>query len=250
MHDLEKQLVETQDELTNLRSKLNAPRSSDDTIGFLHSLERPFKRAKPSFAYDFTRVRCNLIHHGHGFVTGSLPQPLAHLNNSALYPSQDLPARSVGDHLTTQFEVHFLGPLPVLHWPGFMESYDQAYQDGSLESFPQSWIAVFYAVLACGTLCDTQKKEYNFESFSQTLWLLGTENMTNDHAIAGLLWSIYLMEVNKTTAAWTTLGYAVRVGQSLGLHRDSNTSIDQDDDLSRRLWWSIYIADRFDFIDP
>ncbi|KAM5521582.1 hypothetical protein FOXYSP1_15473 [Fusarium oxysporum f. sp. phaseoli] len=59
--------------------------------------------------------------------------------------------------------------------------------------------------------------------------------------------SFYLLAVSKTDSCWATLGQAVRIAQSIGLHVESPMSESQrttELERKRRLWYSIYVLDR------
>ena len=71
---------------------------------------------------------------------------------------------------------------------------------------------------------------------------------------AFLLLAIALRARNKDGAAWQTLGQAIRIAQSIGLHRRLDSSIVQtprkedqengDEDLSSRVWWTCYCLEK------
>jgi len=55
----------------------------------------------------------------------------------------------------------------------------------------------------------------------------------------------YLLAVSKTDTCWTTLGVAIRLGQSIGLHVQSTATRDGAIvETRRRLWYSVYVLDR------
>ncbi|KAF5611543.1 acu-15-like transcriptional activator [Fusarium sp. NRRL 25303] len=62
-----------------------------------------------------------------------------------------------------------------------------------------------------------------------------------------LVQCFYLLAVSKTDSCWTTLGQAVRIAQSIGLHVESlNPKSRNATELERRrrIWYSIYVLDR------
>lgn len=52
----------------------------------------------------------------------------------------------------------------------------------------------------------------------------------------------YLLAVSRADGCWITLGIAVRLAQSLGLH--TNTGDQKTAETRRRLWYSLYVLDR------
>jgi hypothetical protein len=58
-----------------------------------------------------------------------------------------------------------------------------------------------------------------------------------------LLLAIILRSRNKDGASWGVIGQAIRIAQSIGLHRKFASNSDTDDLLSR-IWWTAYILER------
>ncbi|KLO88098.1 transcriptional activator acu-15 [Fusarium fujikuroi] len=62
-----------------------------------------------------------------------------------------------------------------------------------------------------------------------------------------LVQCFYLLTVSKTDSCWTTLGQAVRIAQSIGLHVESPSPKSRSATVlehRRRIWHSIYVLDR------
>ena len=70
------------------------------------------------------------------------------------------------------------------------------------------------------------------------------EDLSLDHARCALLVSILLVELNFKSAGWIWLGNAVRIAQDIGLHHESQAWSSAEDEMRRRVWWSIYACDR------
>ena len=68
---------------------------------------------------------------------------------------------------------------------------------------------------------------------------------TLNHVRAALLMSIFATESNLKNEGATWLATAVRLAQVLGLHIDNNTETDYEVEMRRRLWWAIYVIDRY-----
>ncbi|KAH7157361.1 fungal-specific transcription factor domain-containing protein [Dactylonectria estremocensis] len=67
------------------------------------------------------------------------------------------------------------------------------------------------------------------------------------HVSLLLLQCFYFLAICKTDSCWTTLGQAVRIAQSIGLHVESSSSKPRsatDLERRRRIWYSIYVLDR------
>lgn len=72
---------------------------------------------------------------------------------------------------------------------------------------------------------------------------------TEEHVCALLAQCFYLLATCQTDRCWTTLGMAVRVAQSLGLHVEGDQYAACETSLvsretCRRLWYSLFVLDR------
>ena len=70
------------------------------------------------------------------------------------------------------------------------------------------------------------------------------EDLSLDHARCALLRSIILVENNCKSAGWICLGTAVHMAQDIGLHWETGSWPSAEEEMRRRLWWSIYTCDR------
>lgn len=75
-----------------------------------------------------------------------------------------------------------------------------------------------------------------------------TSKHTVEHVSALLAQSFYLLATCQTDQCWITLGLAVRIAQSIGLHVEEGNPSRGDTTLSRetnrRVWYSIFVLDR------
>ena len=246
LKDLEEQLSSAQDELAILRSKIDRSHLIEQTSITLPATDRPAKRVKLDNDHDFSMVRCNLLRHGYGLATVRLSEFPEPPGSGSFRSLSSLPPRIVGDRLIACCRDRLLDSFPVIHWPSLMQWYENAYRFGSVEDLPRSRAAILYAVLAYGKLGDTQQAGLDFENSSRALLYAASEDLTTNHAVTAFLLTLYYWEIDKMNTAWTTLGFAVRVAQDLGLHRGNVISEGKGYDNSRRLWWSIYVVDRSD----
>jgi hypothetical protein len=72
---------------------------------------------------------------------------------------------------------------------------------------------------------------------------------TVDHVSTLLAQCFYLLATCQTDRCWTTLGMAVRIAQSIGLHVEEGHRASCEDALApremcRRVWYSIFVLDR------
>ena len=189
-------------------------------------------------------VRRNLIQYGYGLATRKIPELQEPRGSSVLRSLSSLPPRAVGDRLIARCKDCLLDCFTIIHWPSILQWYERAYQSDSLKDLPQSHAALLYAVMACGTLGDTQSDDCNFGNSSRALLYSISGTPTNNQVTAGFLLTLYYWELDSTSTAWTTLGFVVRLAQDLGLHRENAESVEEGHDNSRCLWWCIYVIDR------
>ena len=157
----------------------------------------------------------------------------------------ELPLRSLADRLLEDYRTSFQMSLPILDWPVFLQKYEDVYEQGTLRNTPRSWIAVLFAVLACGFLRENWAEGKRFvEMAKSAMVFLENDDLTFDHARSAILISLFLTEANERSAGWIALGHAIRVAQEIGLHRETISGSPEEDEKRRRIWWSIYVSDR------
>ena len=83
-----------------------------------------------------------------------------------------------------------------------------------------------------------------FLTTSRTLVDPWEEDYSIDHVRLALLSSMFLFECNSKSAAWTYLGTAVRISQSINLHLEPNSLAGHDAEVRKRVWWVVYAWDR------
>ena len=214
------------------------------SLHIIHPESGPRKRERPSLIRDFSNVQRNIRTFGRGIFKAPLPRPSAASSPSSTTATPEIPPRHLSDRLLNNFIDSFHKALPILRWQSFHEQYDRVYREGSLKSMPRVWGALFFAILACGSLNDPLTDGQYFLETSRDLTDLWAEDYTLDHVRCALFSSIYLSETNATSAAWTLLGYATRVAQDIGLHREIASSSIGDVEMQRRIWWSILASER------
>ena len=155
-----------------------------------------------------------------------------------------LPPRHLADQILGQYFVSFHQTLPILHWPSFINQFEAVYRDGSLRLVPCIWGALFFAVLACGTIQRVRQDGHYYLEISQKLVDPWDEDLYLDHARCALLRSIVLVENNYKSAGWVCLGSAVHIAQDIGLYCEAGKWPSAEEEMRRRVWWSIYTCDR------
>ncbi|KAI5367604.1 hypothetical protein Slin14017_G026400 [Septoria linicola] len=257
VQDLEKQLSMAKQQISQLRGMVadggNQALTSASSVPALQLPENTARERRPSppAIEGFDEVRRNIRAFGKGIFKP--PPPYRQFGPQPTYPhpNHSLPPKHVADHLIAHYRgsVHLYAPH--LHMPTFMQEYEDLYRAGSFQQSRHIWVALFYAVLACGTLGDASATNPNEESAgaqylnhcitSMNTW---SDELTVDHVRASLLVSIYFVEINLRSPAWVWLGSAVRIAQDIGLHTDHGPYSPLDSEMRRRVWWSVYNWDR------
>ena len=248
--DLERQLAQARKQLHELRSTAKEEIPSQSPLA--HSQKHAFSpdaisrnRSKQLIKQDLSRVRSSLPK-----VAAGLFKPPYPYNTQASHQRWSesnlpgLPPRHIADQILGHYLLSFHKPLPILHWPSFINQYEAAYQADSLLSVPRIWVALFFAVLGCGSLQRVRQDGQYYLDISRSLIESLDEDLSLDHARCALLRSILLVENNHKSAGWVCLGTAVHMAQDIGLHCEVSTWPSVEDETRRRVWWSIYTCDR------
>ncbi|KAF2764128.1 hypothetical protein EJ03DRAFT_321767 [Teratosphaeria nubilosa] len=258
VQDLEKQLSIARAQINSLRTMLQDGQSSEfdgNTIN-VATLQLPEattreRRQGPPAMDGFEDVRRNLRHYGRGLFRP--PPTYKQTGAQPLWPhaNQPLPPKQAADRLLSHYHGSVHVYAPMLHWPSFVQEYESVYRAGTFAQSQHIWVALFFAVLACGTLMDPQPngsvQDGDGAGYLDTcIRSLNTwsDELTVDHARTALLVSIYFMEVNQKSPGWMWLGAAVRAAQDVGLHTDRDSCPPMEGEMRRRVWWSVYNWDR------
>ncbi|KZT40626.1 hypothetical protein SISSUDRAFT_447776 [Sistotremastrum suecicum HHB10207 ss-3] len=108
-------------------------------------------------------------------------------------------------------------------------------------------MSLLFIILALGSLVDLEERPYSesanryYELSRASLSLRPVIEMASITAIQTLILSCYylLLGNKKPDPAWTMMGLAIKLAQSLGLHRD-DWNLNTDEAQQRRvLWWEV-----------
>lgn len=261
VQDLEKQLSTARQQIDQLRTMLQEGGVSDleATAMSVPALKLPEMstntskehRPDPPALPGFDDVRANIRNFGRGIFKPPPPYRIYGPQPPYPHPTHSLPPKHVADRLLSHYHGSVHVYSPHLHWPSFIQEYEHLYRAESFERCSHIWVAVFYAVLACGTLMDPQPSGAAQEAegakyIENSMRSINTwsDELTLDSARAALLVSTYFIEMNLRSAGWMWLGAAVRVALDLGLHMDRGQYPPLEAEMRRRVWWSVYNWDR------
>ncbi|RDW71451.1 hypothetical protein BP6252_08014 [Coleophoma cylindrospora] len=171
----------------------------------------------------------------------------------------ELPPRELADfYIDTYFSTIHIA-YPFISKLAFMERYENFWAKNSAPgSGENSWLSLFYTLLAIGAYYDSFPRSNNVETrthlqyFAQALSF--GDSMMTDCTLANVQALVaqcfFLLATGQTDRCWNTLGLAIRVGQSIGLYIEdklkrpkSSASIEQQETM-RRTWYSMYVLDR------
>ena len=201
------------------------------------------KRRKIFGNQNLSTIGSKMQRHGMGIFKPPYPLHQTNFTSSSSQSLPELPPREVADSLVRQYHFTIHPTLPLVHWPSFQEQYEAAYRHGSLQCMPQIWSALLFAILACGSLHRLQHNGREYLEVSRSLVDLWAEDFTLDHARTALLTSIFHVEMNSKSAGWMWVGFAVRISFDIGLYCEAGTWPLIEEEMRRRVWWSIYACD-------
>ncbi|KAF1811750.1 hypothetical protein P152DRAFT_466987 [Eremomyces bilateralis CBS 781.70] len=264
VQDLQAQLADAKQQISKLQSVLreagspivDSSSSDGQTLKLPEIMPPTNQKVGPPRMADFEHVRKKIRMYGRGIFKvpppyrQQAPQPV--LNASSEYTP--LPKKEFADKLLTQYYNSVHRHTPLLHWPTFRQDVDRLYEKGSFIGTKQVWMALFFAVLANGTVqsqeissggdVSDEVEGTNFLKIAAKMINTWTDEIVIDHVRTTLLVSIFLIERNLKSAGWVWHGMAVRMSQETGLHCETGPWPLVDGELRRRVWWGVYSWDR------
>ncbi|ORY56162.1 fungal-specific transcription factor domain-containing protein [Pseudomassariella vexata] len=259
VQDLEKQIDRVRRENSSLRRMLSERDGQMDLdVENVDQLpthipeigSEPKRRNRTLPHQDPARARANIRTYSKGLL-----KPPAQYRPSAVSvlfepPLPQLPPKAVTEKLLYSYygAVHIM--MPLLHWPTLRHEVDELYHGGSLQRVPTSWLSMFFAVLAAGSLFssdphpDRAYRAAEFLELSRNLTDPWNNDFVLDNARTLFLISLCLNELNLKSASWSWLATAVRAAQDMSLHLEAGPRSRVEADMRRRVWWAIYILDR------
>lgn len=153
---------------------------------------------------------------------------------------------SVADFLIDSYFHHFHTTYPLLHEATFRAQYAEVLPRPPEEA----WSLLTKTVFAIGAWCtgcriSTGRSDGTWDCLDlfQNIDLLRSGSLCMVQALA--LLGCYLHKQNKSNTASMYCAAAVKMGMSLGLHRDFpswNISL-LDREIRRRVWWCVFVLD-------
>ncbi|EEH44469.2 uncharacterized protein PADG_00758 [Paracoccidioides brasiliensis Pb18] len=256
VQDLERQLAQAKQQLVQLRSGISKIDGLMDPDFDLHEgtptipeIGRRPGRPKDAHINQIPSHVCWKMR-TYGQELMDLPATHSFMPRQRL-PTGDvppLPPTSVVDSLLGNYFSYIHPVFPIIHWPMLLRDCDRISRTGSFDGVPRVWIAVLFAVLACGSLHsldqDLISKGKEFIQTCASLGDLWEDSFSIDQVRTSMLISLFLHEMNLKSPSWVWLGSAVRIAQYIGLHVEDGPWPAPDAEVRKRVWWALYSWER------
>lgn len=256
VQDLERQLIQAKQQLCQLRSGIPKTDSLMDPAFDLHEDtpripevgQRPHRLNNSSnINPPPSHVRWKMRTYGQGLINFPPASPFTHPQILLTRDVPSLPPATIVDTLLENYFSHLHRVFPIVHWPTFLSDNDRVSRIGSFSGAPREWVAMVFAMLACGSLHSLDQelvlKGKDFLQTSVSLIDVWQDAFSLDQVRTVMLISIFLYETNLKSASWVWLGSAVKMAQDLGLHIESGCS-SMEAELRKRVWWALYAWER------
>ncbi|KAF9285808.1 hypothetical protein BGZ68_003551 [Mortierella alpina] len=184
------------------------------------------------------------------FRQGTYPLPIAILNDSDLWShslqitsERELPHREDMMHLLNLY-FEFMYPFaPMFIRKSFMKEFETRRPD-------LTQILLLNAIFcnACWFSDDPVIKQDAVKYFSRAKIILDeTYHVSSVSMVQALvLMSHHQFAQGNYSGGWLYTGMAIRISHEIGLHRqDISTNMPEQDEIRKRVWWALYLCDRF-----
>lgn len=257
VQDLEKQIEKVKRQNINYRRMLNDCNvpvqdmevESGDASPFPLPIVDPEPRPKRGAPLpELPRVQSNMRNMSKGIW--ATPHTFEYTVPARQIDVPDMPPKAMVDELLDAYYNTAHSMFPIIHLPIFRREVDELYRSAPRQ-VSSSWLSMFFAVLATGSLFSLQPPTPN--SYSRPGDLLDSarkaidpwsDEYNLDDVRALFLIALSLNEMNVKTSAWSWTGRAVRAAQSLALYSESDAWPVIEGEMRRRTWWAIYVLDR------
>ncbi|KAK5189305.1 hypothetical protein LTR96_010909 [Exophiala xenobiotica] len=174
-----------------------------------------------------------------------------------------LPHRTTADNFVDIYFSTIHIAYPFISEPDFRKTYESFWQSDSLEGFRGPWLTLLLTIFAIGSFYEgiaefdhegasNPRISYQHERYFDDAIAIAqnyASKHTIDHVCALLAQCFYLLATCQTDRCWTTLGLAVRIAQSIGLHVEEDHRAGREaalvpQEMCRRVWYSLFVLDR------
>ncbi|KAI0390068.1 fungal-specific transcription factor domain-containing protein [Xylariaceae sp. FL0594] len=210
----------------------------------------PRKRKRTMSLLHDQRTRATFRNVSKGLM--KTPAPYRPWSEAALseQPRPPIPPRQTTTRLLNAYYMTVHAITPIVQWRQFESEVSSLYASTDSRWAPAPWLAMFFAVLALGSLfssdaaTDRALQAGEYMDISRGLMDPWANDFDMDDVRGLFLLAAALYEMNLKSAAWKWLGKAIRCAQDLDLHLEVGVRSRAGANLRRRVWWAIYILDR------
>lgn len=149
------------------------------------------------------------------------------------------------EYYIDQYFETYLVSYPIVHKPTFMAQLNEIIPRPNGE-----WESLYYMVAAIGSFMSASSPEENddlylFEIARSRISIDLLETGTTTLVQTLTLISNYLQKRDKPNSGYNYLGLAVRMALGLRMHKQADIEKESllDQEMSRRIWWCLYIFD-------
>ncbi|KAF4943528.1 hypothetical protein FSARC_14900, partial [Fusarium sarcochroum] len=162
------------------------------------------------------------------------------------------------ENLNTYFSVVHCA-YPFVHRITLEKKLQMFLEEGAATNITASWLSLLYALLAIGSYqnyISGRNPSSSHQRLIERSLALSEYNaleMSPIQVSALLAQCLYLVSTSQVEKCWSSLGVAVRLAQSIGLHtgmsmtRSDHSGIyaaPEDSEIGSRIWYSLYVLDR------
>lgn len=216
-----------------------------------------------SFMRQIKAAIDTLLDGSHASMTSDPNDPLPRTkltvgrNETMLDPlAYTLPARNFADALISNYYDSVWVILPVHDWTIFKEAYTNMWLGKSSELISERELyCITNLSFALGSQFSRDIPPQQRRQLGQTFWkraeaifdsqLRGAPSMEGVQCL--LMMGLFLQGTSDSHRCWMTVGSAIRMAQSLGLHSSSSTNTNKsfrETEIGRRVWHSCVFLDR------
>ncbi|KAK2883379.1 hypothetical protein FQN49_000019 [Arthroderma sp. PD_2] len=162
-----------------------------------------------------------------------------------------VPARKAADRLLAVYLTREYVNLPIFHLPAFHAKYIELFTKDGTPDDTGIFRGILNVMFALGCLATDPTSHVDASMYfirAQRLIRLGSldgDSLTTIQAY--IIASQYLIAINNFQSAWTSIGIAIRIAETLRLHLGSGSQHFEDRvdrELARRLWHSCILLER------
>ncbi|ETS79725.1 hypothetical protein PFICI_09578 [Pestalotiopsis fici W106-1] len=170
------------------------------------------------------------------------------------------PPHEVAGNLNTYFSTIHIA-YPFVQKFVFMRKVESIQKDASFRGLTPSWFSLLYALLAIGSFYNSFCQDDSISNpahrrlFERSFVLSSYDALERStvQVSALLAQCFYMLATSQIDRCWASLGIAIRLSQSIGLHAKTDATKPHNsdprghaehDEVENRIWYCLYVLDR------